>query len=279
MTPHVTEDVAAAADRARRWVDVAGWTAIVLGLAFTMVNVQTFAAAGAAIWSPGWSVAWLLDPMVSVLLLAVVRAEQVTARWQVAMPWPVTATKWVTFAATYCMNTWASWAHVIPSGVVLHSVPPLVVLLGAEVAPVLRDRLTEAVHAAARATTPAPATPADPVTEPVAEPAIPPDVTPAGGEPAAAATPVTEPEVDEREVDEPVEPVDGPEVDPRVREVAELLAAGCDVTGAQVAAINQVSDRTGRRLLADARTHLEQHPITTGVGLHLVEPTTTGRTA
>ena len=71
-------DVAAAAESVRRWVDVATWTAIGLGLAFTAVNVQVFAAAGAPAWAPGWVVAWLLDPMVSVLLLAVVRAEQLT---------------------------------------------------------------------------------------------------------------------------------------------------------------------------------------------------------
>ena len=63
--------VAAAAASVRRWVDAATWTAIGLGLAFTAVNVQVFAAAGAPAWSPSWVVAWLLDPMVSVLLLGI----------------------------------------------------------------------------------------------------------------------------------------------------------------------------------------------------------------
>lgn len=43
-----------------------------LGLAFTMVNVQTFAAAGAAVWSLPWCAAWLLDPMVSLVLLGAI---------------------------------------------------------------------------------------------------------------------------------------------------------------------------------------------------------------
>ena len=59
------------------------WTGLLLGLAFTMVNVQTFAAAGAAVGSLPWVAAWLLDPMVSLVLVAVLRAEQVTARYQV----------------------------------------------------------------------------------------------------------------------------------------------------------------------------------------------------
>ncbi|MFD9697968.1 hypothetical protein ACFWV3_02695, partial [Lentzea sp. NPDC059081] len=59
-------------------VDRLCWTGILLGLAFTMTNVQQFAAAGAAVWSLAWFAAWLLDPMVSLVLLAVLRAEQVT---------------------------------------------------------------------------------------------------------------------------------------------------------------------------------------------------------
>src|SRR4051812_39450292 len=46
-----------------------------------MVNAQSFAAAGAPVWSLGWCAAWLLDPMVSVVLVAVLRAEQVTAHY------------------------------------------------------------------------------------------------------------------------------------------------------------------------------------------------------
>jgi hypothetical protein len=69
-------------------VDRLCWAGIVLGLAFTMTNVQAFAAAGAAAWSLPWVSAWLLDPMVSLVLLAILRAEQVTARYQVHTgPW------------------------------------------------------------------------------------------------------------------------------------------------------------------------------------------------
>jgi hypothetical protein len=120
-----------------------------------MVNVQTFAAAGAAVGSLPWLAAWLLDPMVSLALIAVLRAEQITARWQVDMrtvgtgPW-VKRTKVFAFAATYTMNTWQSWSELDVDGIVLHSVPPAMVYLVAETGPILRDRLTEAVLRAAR---------------------------------------------------------------------------------------------------------------------------------
>jgi hypothetical protein len=144
--------VALRVEKIRSQVDMLLWAGIVLGLAFTMVNVQTFAAAGAEPFSAAWWVAWLLDPMVSLVLLAVLRAEQVTARYQVALPTWARRTKWLTFAATYVMNTWTSWGLAdtpfSASGVVLHSVPPLVVFATAETGPGLRDRLTEAVHRA-----------------------------------------------------------------------------------------------------------------------------------
>lgn len=150
--------VALRVERVRSQVDGLMWAGLLLGLAFTMVNVQTFAAAGAGVGSLAWVAAWLLDPMVSLVLIAVLRAEQVTARWQVDMrtagtgPW-VKRTKVFAFLATYTMNTWQSWTGLDVSGIVLHSVPPAMVYLAAETGPILRDRLTEAVLRAARAMT------------------------------------------------------------------------------------------------------------------------------
>jgi hypothetical protein len=46
------------------------------------------------------------------------------------------------------MNTWASYAAGSLSGIVLHSVPPLVVFVAAEAVTDLRDKLTEAATAA-----------------------------------------------------------------------------------------------------------------------------------
>jgi hypothetical protein len=140
--------VALRVERIRTQVDRLCWAGIVLGLAFTMTNVQWFAAAGAAAWSPPWLAAWILDPTVSLVLLAILRAEQVTARYQVHTgPWARRA-KWFTLTATYVMNTWQSYATGSLSGIVLHSVPPLLVFVAAEAVTDLRDKLTDAVTAA-----------------------------------------------------------------------------------------------------------------------------------
>ncbi|GAB3147033.1 hypothetical protein GCM10027258_39800 [Amycolatopsis stemonae] len=120
-----------------------------LGLAFTMTNVQGFAAAGAQAGALPWLAAWVLDPTVSLVLLAILRAEQVTARYQVRTGAWVRRAKWFTLAATYAMNTWTSFVAGAPAQIVLHSVPPLVVFVAVEAITDLRDKLTEAVLVAA----------------------------------------------------------------------------------------------------------------------------------
>lgn len=140
--------IALRVEQVRTQVDRLCWAGIILGLAFTMANVQQFAADGATPWSVPWLTAWVLDPTVSLVLLAILRAEQVTARYQVKTgPW-VRRAKWFTLAATYVMNTWSSYAAGSLSGIVLHSVPPLVVFAAAEAITDLRDKLTEAASAA-----------------------------------------------------------------------------------------------------------------------------------
>ncbi|MFE0027075.1 hypothetical protein [Amycolatopsis sp. NPDC059021] len=141
--------IALKVERLRGWIDRIVWLAIALGLGFTMVNVQTFAAHGQAPWSLPWVAAWLLDPMVSLVLVAVLLAEQITSRYEVPTAAWSRRTKWFAFAATYVMNTWQSWHELSVSGIVLHSVPPLLVFCAAECSPELRGTLTEAVFEAA----------------------------------------------------------------------------------------------------------------------------------
>ena len=129
-------------------VDRLCWTGILLGLAFTMTNVQGFAAAGSRPWSLPWLAAWLLDPMVPLVLLAVLRAEQVTARYGVRTGGWARGAKWFTLAATYVMNTWSAFVARSPALVVLHSVPPLAVFVAAEAVTDLRDKLGAAIAAA-----------------------------------------------------------------------------------------------------------------------------------
>jgi hypothetical protein len=140
--------VALRMEHIRTQVDHLMWVGIVLGLCFTMTNVQQFAAAGAPIGSLAWWSAWLLDPMVSLVLLAVLRAEQVTTRYQVSTGvWPRVA-KWALLSATYVMNTWVPWAAGSASGVVFHTVAPLVVVIAAEAVTDLQYALTECAQRA-----------------------------------------------------------------------------------------------------------------------------------
>jgi hypothetical protein len=129
----------------RTWSARIIWAGVVVGLAFTMTNVQQFAANGAPAGSLSWLSAWLLDPMVSLVLIGVLVAEQVTSRWQIDTPGWAQTTKCFALAATYVMNTWQSWSALSASGIVLHSVPPLLVFTAVEGGPAMREALTRAV--------------------------------------------------------------------------------------------------------------------------------------
>jgi hypothetical protein len=148
--------IALRVERVRTWVDRLVWSGMVLGLVFTMANVQHFAARGATpTWEHGgsieWLIAWLLDPMVSLVLIGVLMGEQVINRHQLkAGPW-VRRTKWVALLATYGMNTWSAWAAASPALILLHSVPPAIVFCAAEAVTTLRHQITEAVNVAYRA--------------------------------------------------------------------------------------------------------------------------------
>jgi hypothetical protein len=110
-----------------------------------------------------WWSAWLLDPMVSLVLLAILRAEQVTARHGVRAGGWARGAKWFTLAATYVMNTWQAFTAGSPALVVLHSVPPLVVFVATEAVTDLRDKLGQALTEAFMNTPAAlPQTPAAP---------------------------------------------------------------------------------------------------------------------
>lgn len=150
--------VALHVERVRGWVDRLIWTGMVLGLLFTMANVQHFASGGtkppwvSGAWRDGsaieWIIAWLLDPTVSLVVVGVLMGEQVINRHSLKANTWVRVTKWVALGCTYTMNTWSAWFDMVPSRIVLHSVPPLIVVCAAEAGPALRRQITEAVRKA-----------------------------------------------------------------------------------------------------------------------------------
>ncbi|QFU85722.1 hypothetical protein [Amycolatopsis sp. YIM 10] len=263
--------IALRTEKVRTQVDAAIWIGIFLGLAFTMVNVQTFAAAGAAPWSLPWLSAWLLDPMVSLVLVAVLRAEQVTARYQVGTGVWAHRTKWFAFLATYVMNTWKSWVALDVAGVVLHSVPPVLVFLAAETAPVLRDRLTEAVIRAGQA-----AHGSTPEVMPASSPA-PADHPVAGAAEAAVTVPVpTAPEPAPAEQDKPVRRTPAKRKAPAkrktsgrklsadyVNEARAAWAPGIEITPAWIREVTDCGRGTSSTVAAQLRDQIQAETATT----------------
>lgn len=117
---------------------------LVLALLFTMVNVQTFAAAGHPVASFQWWIAWLLDPMASITLGTAIVFEGLLAGYGRTVGW-LTATKWYAGGCTWAMNIWVPMTSGSLAGVLLHSVAPGLVLLLAEAAPRVRWHLAEIV--------------------------------------------------------------------------------------------------------------------------------------
>lgn len=132
------------------WCLRGGVIIFVLALLFTMVNVQIFAASG---HQPGsdlnssfhWFIAWFLDPMASLALVVAVILGGVLARYGETSGW-LTTVKWFSGLGTWAMNIWPAIDNPHPSGtaagILLHSIAPGLVLLGAEAIPWVRLQMT-----------------------------------------------------------------------------------------------------------------------------------------
>ncbi|WP_405389173.1 hypothetical protein OG596_15385 [Streptomyces sp. NBC_01102] len=169
----------------------------VVALAFTATNVTLFAINHHI--SP-W-IAWLLDPMVAVALGAVLIVDGRLSEHGVQPSGWATGLRWFAGLGTWLMNCWGSlWPagsafgvprEVDPAGLVLHSIPPVLLIVLAEAITFYRrailDRIAELRHQV------------DVVVErveaPPAHPASTPTLTPAPADqsgPAALPAPVVE---------------------------------------------------------------------------------------
>lgn len=140
--------IALRAEKIRAWTGRLVWTGLILGLLFTAGNVQSFGAQGAAVGSITWWTAWVLDPMVSLVLVGLLLAESVTSRHGVKTGRWMRAAKWFALGATYAMNTWVAWESLDPASILLHSVPPGLVFFATEAITDAWDKITEAVNVA-----------------------------------------------------------------------------------------------------------------------------------
>lgn len=113
-------------------------TVAVVALAFTATNVTLFAIGHhISVW-----IAWLLDPMVAVALGAVLIVDGRLSEHGVKPSGWATVLRWFAGLGTWLMNCWgALWPagsafgvprEVDPAGLVLHSIPPVLLIVLAE---------------------------------------------------------------------------------------------------------------------------------------------------
>lgn len=162
----------------------------VVALAFTATNVTLFAIDHHI--SP-W-IAWLLDPMVAVALGAVLIVDGQLSEHGVYPSGWATALRWFAGLSTWLMNCWAAlWPagtpfgvprEVDPAGLLLHSIPPVLLIVLAEAITHYRRsilaRIAELRALVDTQETPVDSTPVHPATVPVSTP--------------STAAPVTAPE-------------------------------------------------------------------------------------
>src|ERR1700761_3657475 len=115
---------------------------LLLALTFTMVNVQQFSAHNDPTSWWWWAISWLLDPMASITMAAAIVFEGFLADYGRKAGW-LTATKWYAGIAVWAMNAWDPLVHGVPSGVLLHSVAPGIVVGLAEAAPRVRRHIAD----------------------------------------------------------------------------------------------------------------------------------------
>ncbi|RCW45136.1 hypothetical protein DFQ14_103100 [Halopolyspora algeriensis] len=132
--------------RAQFWITVSAFLAALIALGWSTANVQATAAMGAPAGSPGWWLAWGVEPLISAALLTVMGAKAYLATRQVTITdrW-VDLAQWVPLGYTIALNCWMSLpapvlthpATELVRGLLVHSVGPAVVVLLVHALPVL----------------------------------------------------------------------------------------------------------------------------------------------
>lgn len=128
--------------RARFWVTAAGLTALTCGLGWSTANVQVFAANGAPVFSPGWWLAFLVEPFLALALLTIVGAKAFLASRGARLTEPtVRRIEFLFLGLTLLMNTWPYLPGVADpfsvGALVTHSLGPIVAVCVVTVLPVL----------------------------------------------------------------------------------------------------------------------------------------------
>jgi hypothetical protein len=140
VVPVTAQTVRAEAARVRRasqWIGAALWTVA----AGAMVTAAATVTAWALAHGMDYRVAWMVDPLLSVALLAALLGEGVLARHgESGGAWP-RVLRWGTGLGTLTANVWAPVQAGDTAGVVLHALAPVLLVILAEAAPRLRLRM------------------------------------------------------------------------------------------------------------------------------------------
>ncbi|MFD8562140.1 hypothetical protein ACFV1N_33065 [Streptosporangium canum] len=139
------------AARMRRLLVAAGMVSLTLALAWSTAGVQTFAADGAAPWSPSWVFAWLVEPFMSLALLVVVGARAyLSTRGQPIDSATLVRIEWLFLALTLGMNAWPYLPGVAEvfsiSRLVLHILGPIVAVAIVTALPIILAAFTRLDH-------------------------------------------------------------------------------------------------------------------------------------
>lgn len=165
------------------WLQRALWSVMAGAITFTTSTVTYFGIHHQV----AWYIAWLLEPLVAIALIAVLLGDGVLSNYGQKAPGWATLLRWFAGLASWTMNVWQSifrtnakgeavGFHPDVAGIVLHSIVPLLVILLAESAPRYRRRfsiISEQLKDRLAKLETRPTTPAKPLTDRVTKPAVP----------------------------------------------------------------------------------------------------------
>ncbi|MGW4638027.1 hypothetical protein ACWEN6_05850 [Sphaerisporangium sp. NPDC004334] len=142
------------AARMRRVLVTAAMMSLTLALGWSTAGVQSFAADGAAPWSPGWLFAWLVEPFMSLALLVVVGARAyLGTRGQPLSDPKLVRIEYLFLGLTLGMNAWPHLPWALAEGenfslsrLVLHILGPVVAVAIVTALPIILAAFTALDH-------------------------------------------------------------------------------------------------------------------------------------
>lgn len=131
-----------AARRTALVLDVVLGLVAALVMAFSLGNIREFAA-GHGVVEP---LPWLLAPMVDLALIGTLSADAFLSRNNIEAGGWAAALRWFAGLGTLVLNAWDAVVSGAPGDVLVHAVPPLLLVLLAEAAPHYRRGAAAAVE-------------------------------------------------------------------------------------------------------------------------------------